>query len=163
MAVTGTATPDDEEPQRLVFYKEDIEKINKTLGTFLKNAKVSCVLLADKDGHLLTKEGEASTYDMDTISTLITGCFAANKKIAKLVGEEKYSVLYQQGERESIDTFLVGKRTILAVLFNEVEHLGMIRIYGNQVAAKMTELFEDIAKRGYKGTDHFGNPSPQSE
>jgi predicted regulator of Ras-like GTPase activity (Roadblock/LC7/MglB family) len=165
MAKVGTATPEDEEPQRLVFYKEDIEKIAKTLDTFLKNAKVNCILLVDKDGHLLTKEGESSTYDMDTISGLIVGCFAATKKTAKLLGEERFSVLYQQGERESIDTFLVGQRTILAVLFKGVEHLGMIRIYGNQVAAKLTELFDDIAKRGNRGIDPSGDlgASPQSK
>ena len=56
---------------RLVFYKEDIEKIAKVLNTFLKNANARCVLLVDKDGHLVTKEGESSTYDMDTISATI--------------------------------------------------------------------------------------------
>ena len=58
---------------RLVFYKEDIERIAKTLNTFLKNANARCVLLVDKDGHLVTKEGESSTYDMDTISALVAG------------------------------------------------------------------------------------------
>src|SRR5207249_3771818 len=33
---------------RLVFYKEDIEKIAKVLNTFLKNANARCVLLVDK-------------------------------------------------------------------------------------------------------------------
>ena len=49
---------------RLVFYKEDIEIIGKCLLTFLKNANAQCALLVDKDGHLVTQEGEASAYDM---------------------------------------------------------------------------------------------------
>jgi predicted regulator of Ras-like GTPase activity (Roadblock/LC7/MglB family) len=61
---------------RLVFYKEDIEVIGKSLNTFLKNANARCVLLVDKDGHMVTKEGESSTYDMDTISALVAGSFA---------------------------------------------------------------------------------------
>jgi hypothetical protein len=50
MALTGTDMSDDEEPKRLVFYKEDIEKIAKTLEAFLKNAKLNCILLVDRRG-----------------------------------------------------------------------------------------------------------------
>ena len=41
---------------RLVFYKEDIDKIAKVLNAFLKNANARCALLVDKDGHLVTKD-----------------------------------------------------------------------------------------------------------
>src|SRR5688572_24777586 len=39
---------------RLVFYKEDIEVIGKSLQVFLRNANANCALLVDKDGHLVT-------------------------------------------------------------------------------------------------------------
>ena len=43
---------------RLAFCKEDIDVIGKTLVAFLKNANAWCALLVDKDGHLVTKEGD---------------------------------------------------------------------------------------------------------
>ncbi|HXX95358.1 MAG TPA: roadblock/LC7 domain-containing protein, partial [Planctomycetota bacterium] len=152
----ATGMSDDEKPKRLVFYKEDIEKIAKTLDAFRKNAKVNCILLVDKDGHLITKQGESSTHNLDTISGLVAGSFAAFSQTAKLIGEKPIPVLQRRGDRETIDFYLVGDRTILAVVLNGNEHLGMIQIYGSQVAAKLTELFNDIARRGRKGPGASG-------
>src|SRR5213078_3855914 len=132
---------------RLVFYKEDIEKIAKVLNTFLKNANARCVLLVDKDGHLVTKEGESSTYDMDTISALVAGSFAATKQMA----EEEFSIMFHQGKKDNIQLSLVGERTILAVIFDDKTTLGMVRLYASQVSSKLGELFGDIAERKSEG------------
>ena len=96
---------------RLVFYKEDIERIAKILNTFLKNANARCVLLVDKDGHLVTKEGESSTYDMDTISALVADSFAATKQMAKLLGEEEFSIMFEPDKLFASDGTDVGART----------------------------------------------------
>ena len=144
---------------RLVFYKEDIERIAKTLNTFLKNANARCVLLVDKDGHLVTKEGESSTYDMDTISALVAGSFAATKQMAKLLGEEEFSIMFHQGKKDNIQLSLVGERTILAVIFDDKTTLGMVRLYASQVSSKLSELFSEIADRkseGEKISQEFG-------
>jgi len=144
---------------RLVFYKEDIERIGKLLNTFLKNANGRCVLLVDKDGHLVTKEGEASTYDMDTISALVAGSFAATKQMAKLLGEEEFSIMFHQGKKDNIQLSLVGQRTILAVIFDDRTTLGMVRLYSSQVSSKLGQVFNDISVRkteGEKISQEFG-------
>ena len=132
---------------RLVFYKEDIEIIGKNLNIFLKNSNSQCALLVDKDGHLVTKSGEASTYDMDTISALVAGSFAATKQMAKLLGEEEFSIMFHQGKKDNIQLSLVGDRTILAIIFDDKTTLGMVRLYAGQVAMKLGTLFDDIATR----------------
>jgi predicted regulator of Ras-like GTPase activity (Roadblock/LC7/MglB family) len=132
---------------RLVFYKEDIERIEKVLGQFLKSANAKCALLVDKDGHLVTKQGESSSYDMDTISALVAGSFAATKQMAKLLGEEEFSVMFHQGKKDNIQLSLVGDRTILAIIFDERTTLGMVRLYAGQVSSKLATLFDDIATR----------------
>ena len=132
---------------RLVFYKEDIDKIEKTLVQFLRSANAKCALLVDKDGHLVTKQGEASSYDMDTISALVAGSFAATKQMAKLLGEEEFSIMFHQGKKDNIQLSLVGDRTILAVIFDEKTTLGMVRLYGAQVSSKLAELFTSMSSR----------------
>jgi predicted regulator of Ras-like GTPase activity (Roadblock/LC7/MglB family) len=144
---------------RLVFYKEDIEVIGKTLNVFLKNANAQCALLVDKDGHLVTKEGEASTYDMDTISALVAGSFAATKQMAKLLGEEEFALMFHQGKKDNIQLSLVGERTILAVIFDDRTTLGMVRLYSSQVSSKLGQVFNDISTRkseGEKISQEFG-------
>jgi len=151
---------DDDGRRRLVFTKKDIEIIEKVLKTFLKNAKARCILLVDKDGHLVTKEGESSKYEMDTISALVAGSFAATKRMAKLLGKEEFSIMFHQGKKDNIQLSLVGDRTLLSVVFDDKSTLGMVRLYGSQVASKLTELFEEIRNRGRQGPDSFGSPWP---
>ena len=136
---------------RLVFYKEDIEKISKLLNTFLKNANAKCALLVDKDGHLVTKEGKSASYDLDTVSALVAGSFAATKQMAKLLGEEEFSIMFHQGKKDNIQLTLVGQRTILAVIFDDKTTLGMVRLYSSQVASKLADVFNDIADRKTEG------------
>jgi|SRR5882672_1607067 len=145
---------------RLVFYKEDIDSIGKTLQAFLRNANAQCAMLVDKDGHLVTKEGASASYDMDTISALVAGAFAATKQMAKLLGEEEFALMFHQGKKDNIQLSLVGERTILAVIFDERTTLGMVRLYSSQVASKLGQIFSDITERkeeGEKISQDFGN------
>ena len=132
---------------RMVFYKEDIDRIAKVLNVFLRNANARCVLLVDKDGHLVTKEGESSTYDMDTISALVAGSFAATKQMAKLLGEEEFSIMFHQGKKDNIQLSLVGDRTILAVIFDDKTTLGMVRLYAGKISSKLADLFSGMSVR----------------
>src|SRR5687767_4988533 len=144
---------------RLVFYKEDIETIGKSLNVFLRNANAQCALLVDKDGHLVTQEGEAKSFDVDTISALVAGSFAATKQMAKLLGEEEFALMFHQGKKDNIQLSLVGERTILAVIFDDRTTLGMVRLYASQVSSKLGELFGEIADRkseGEKISQEFG-------
>ena len=132
---------------RVVFYKEDMTRIERLLDQFLQTASAKCALLVDKDGHLVTKSGEAGSYDMDTISALVAGSFAATKQMATLLGEEEFSIMFHQGKKDNIQLSLVGDRTILAVIFDEKTTLGMVRLYANQVSSKLLSIFKVIMER----------------
>ena len=143
--------PDDEDPPRLAFYKEDIERITSVLAAFLKNAKARAILLVDKDGHLLTKEGELSAGEMDALSGLAAESFASNA-----FGKRSYSLLSY--ERDHLQLSPVGGRTILAVVYGDEGALGMIRLYAAEVAGKLAEVFRDAARRGRDPGDGAGAP-----
>jgi len=133
--------------QRLIFYKDDIELIDKLLVLFLKRSQAKCAILIDKEGHLITMHGETKTYDMDTVCTLLASTFAATREWAKLLGEEEFSVLFHQGKRDSIQVTLVGERTLLAVIFDERTQLGMVRLLCNEVAKKLEDIFKQAESK----------------
>lgn len=132
---------------RLSFYKEDIEKIDRLLSEFLRLAGAKCALLIDKEGHLVTKRGEVRTVDMDTISALVAGSFAATKEMARLLGEEEFTALFHQGERDNIQLSLVGDRTLLTILFDDRTTVGMVRLYANETAKKLAEIYRAAINR----------------
>ena len=132
---------------RLTFYKDDMEQIDKLLAEFLRLSGAKCALLVDKDGHLVTRRGEVRTIDMDTISALVAGSFAATKEMARLLGEEEFSALFHQGERDNIQLSLVGDRTLLTILFDDRTTVGMVRLYANETAKKLAQIYVKAADR----------------
>ena len=126
---------------RLQFYKEDIEAIDKLLSEFLRLSGAKCALLIDKEGHMVTKRGEVRTIDMDTISALVAGSFAATKEMARLLGEDEFTALFHQGERDNIQLSLVGDRTLLTILFDDRTTVGMGRVYASETAKKLADVY----------------------
>jgi predicted regulator of Ras-like GTPase activity (Roadblock/LC7/MglB family) len=138
---------------RLVFYKNDLGRIDRVLDEFVRLSASNCVMLVDKEGHMITRTGKTPSFDEDTISALVAGSFSATKEMARLLGEKEFSALFHQGERENIQLSLVGNRTILTVIFDETTTLGMIRLYVKECVRKLEDLFLEIEKSQREGTN----------
>ena len=132
---------------RLTFYKEDIDRIDKMLAEFLRLSGAKCALLIDKEGHLVTKRGELRTIDIDTISALVAGSFAATKEMARLLGEDEFTAMFHQGERDNIQLSLVGDRTLLTILFDDRTTVGMVRLYAGETAKKLADIYKEATER----------------
>ena len=130
---------------RLVFYANDVERLNTEIDAFLELSKSRCVLLVDRDGHLVTRRGEVVKTSEETISALIAGSFAATKEMARLLGENEFAILFHQGTRDSIQLQLIGTRTLMAVLFDGRTNLGMVRFYAQETGARINDILIEIA------------------
>lgn len=145
--------------QRLVFYQNDVEKMDAEIDAFLELSKARCVLLVDRDGHLVTRRGEVMKTSEDSISALIAGSFAATMELARLLGEAEFSIMFHQGQRDSIQLQLVGERTLMAVLFDGRTNLGMVRFYAQETAARLARIFLEISgqDRGVELAEDFSS------
>ncbi|MHC4662853.1 MAG: roadblock/LC7 domain-containing protein [Planctomycetota bacterium] len=150
--------------KRLIFYQADIDKINKVLEEFLKLSDSKANLLIDKEGHLVTKAGHTESYDMSTVSALVAGSFAATREMARLLGEDEFSLLFHQGKRDNIQLTLIGDRTIMATIFDERTTIGMVRLYAKEAANKLAKVFEEIGTRvGEAGEELADDFSSEAE
>ncbi len=119
---------------------EDAAQLDAILKEFLTVSGAKCALLVDKDGYLVTQQGEAFSFNHDTISALVAGGYGATKEIARLLGEDEFSVLFHQGKRESIQLTLVSDRVLLTVIFDDQTTLGLVRLYASEAAKKLGEV-----------------------
>lgn len=133
--------------ERLVFYREELVRIEAVLKDLVKLSGATCAILIDKDGHLVTRTGAMKDFDLDTIAALVAGSFAATREMARVLGEEEFTVLFHQGPKGSIQLSLVGERTILAVIFNDQTTVGMVRLYTLEASNKLAEVFKTIGGR----------------
>ena len=138
---------------RLVFYEKDVDRLDAELDGFLEFSKAKCVMLVDREGHMVTRRGEMVTNSQDSLAALIAGSFAATRETARLLGEEQFAALSHQGDRHSIQLSLVGVRTLLAIVWDERTNLGLIRFYAQETARRLEDIFEEIMGRAPSGDD----------
>jgi predicted regulator of Ras-like GTPase activity (Roadblock/LC7/MglB family) len=147
IAGDSTAMPTDKSLRdaRLVFYKDDVEAIDAILDAYLKQSAAKCALLVDKDGHMVTHRGASKRIDLDTISALVAGSFAATREMAKILGEEEFSALFHQGKSDNIQLSIVGDRALLTTIFDESTTVGMVRLYSAEAAKRLAAIFRKKA------------------
>jgi predicted regulator of Ras-like GTPase activity (Roadblock/LC7/MglB family) len=134
------------EQEYLVIYEEEIGEIERVLTQLVKNSQAKCVLLVDKDGHLITRQGFTQSLDTTALAALLAGSFASTKEIARLVGEPEFSVLFHQGKKDHIHVCLVGERSILAVIFDDRTTLGLVRLYAKETSEKLAAILSFATK-----------------
>ena len=141
------STSEELRQNRLVFYQEDIEKIGVILQELIELSGAKCALLIDKEGHLVTREGAVRSFDTDALCALVAGSFAATAEMAKLLGEDEFSVMFHQGQRDNIQLTLVSDRTILTVIFDDSTQLGMVRLYTQECVKQLQAILDSAANR----------------
>jgi predicted regulator of Ras-like GTPase activity (Roadblock/LC7/MglB family) len=126
---------------RMVYYSEDVKVFEQVLDRLLDLSRAKRSMLIDVDGHMLVSRGSgASQLDNDTLSALVAGSFAATRETAKLLGEKEFSVLFHQGEKDSIQLTLIDDRLLLGIIFDDSTTIGMVRLYASETTRKVLEV-----------------------
>ena len=140
--------------QRLVFYERDVQRIDEELDALLELSNARSALLVDRSGHMVTRRGEPLSASLESIAALVAGSFAATREMARLLGEDEFSVLSHQGARDGLQLQLVGERALLAIVFDQRTNLGLVRFYGQEAGKRLTEVLNDVGNNpGEEGLD----------
>jgi len=101
---------------------------------------------------MVTKFGTTEDFDLQAVAALVAGSYAATREMARLLGEDEFSVLFHQGKRDNVQLTLIGDRTILATVFDERTTIGMVRLYAKEASEKLAKIFEEIEARDDDGS-----------
>ncbi len=126
----------------LVLDQPALERIHRALLILLRESEAKCAVLVDQDGQCITKKGFTRHLDTDSLAALVAGSFASTRAMAKLVGENEFTVLFNQGQKDSIHNILVDDDTILSLLFDDRTTIGMVRLYSKVAAEKISEVLK---------------------
>ena len=132
--------------RRLVFYSQDIDRINAALLGFVKKANAQSALVIDKEGHMVARQGFFK-QDSSSLAALVAGSFASTKEVARLLGEPEFRVLFHTGQGQSIHISLVGERTLVVTVFASTIKAGMIQVLCKELAGQLESVIADSQKR----------------
>jgi len=138
---------------RMVFYAEDVQRLDRELDGFLELSGARSALLIDTEGHMITRRGETPTKSLESLAALVAGSFAATHQVAQLLGEEGFHSLAHQGQEQGIQLSAVGPRTLLAVVWDSTTNLGLVRFYAQETTQRLQRVFDTPSPKRVGGDD----------
>ena len=127
-----------------VAYESEIDKLEETLGHLRQDANARAVFLFDLSGQQLAAAGEIEPIDTTALASLTAGNVEGTERLAKLIGEREFSVLFYEGNRDHIHISIAADRAILVVIFDERSSLGLVRLRVKRVASEFERIFQAI-------------------
>ncbi len=121
--------------------QEQLGQIDKILNDKLIKIGVDCVIIIDMAGNIITtaKANNKAKYDVYSFAALAAGNFATVDAMAKLVGENEFSLLFHKGTESNIQFAKIDDELLLITMFGKNISLGFLRL-------NVAEAIEQIKK-----------------
>ncbi len=121
----------------------DSQKLVRILQELLVRAEASGCVLCDNSGYVLAQQGP-DAKDPLLISALGAGVFAASRELARILGEDKFSSVFHQGEKKSILICAVNRDVLLVVIFSNEASVGLVKLYSQPAADSLRTVLEEV-------------------
>lgn len=122
----------------LILGQVQLDKIYNTLKEQLVDIGVQSSILIDTAGNIIASvDSGNNTRDVYSLAALAAANFGAMGSMAKIVGEEEFSLLFHKGEKENIYFSKINDDFLLINIFDNQISLGFLRL-------KVTKVVEEL-------------------
>ena len=135
-----------------VMYEDEYQRIDEVVRNLLDAANSKVVFLVDKNGQQIASAGQLENLDTTSLASLTAGNVAATDGLARLLGEQGFSVLFHEGDPDSIHISVINDRMILVVIFDARSSLGLVRLRVRKAQEKLSDVFEAMDEKVAKQT-----------
>jgi len=95
-------------------------------------------MLVTRHGTVVAEAGDRSIVNSAAMAALVAGMFSATKEVARMIGEDQFSILLQQGTRRDIHISLVPEGIMIVIVFEDHSRIGMMRLAARKAGEKVT-------------------------
>jgi predicted regulator of Ras-like GTPase activity (Roadblock/LC7/MglB family) len=121
--------------------KKQFERIEEILAKELIELGIRCVLLIDLAGNIIVNLDDGNLeHDIYSLAALAAGNFGAVSAMAKIVGEQDFSLLFHKGESESIHFSKIDDELLLVTIFGKDVSLGFLRLKVTEATKKIKNI-----------------------
>lgn len=123
--------------------QDHLDGIEDILEQDLIDLGVHCVFLIDMAGNIIASldNGEVE-HDIYSLAALAAGNFGAVSSMAKIIGEDEFSILFHKGKKENIHFSKVLTDFLLIVIFGNEVSLGFLRLKVSESIEKLRKILE---------------------
>lgn len=133
----------------LVLTKQSLDRIDSILASLLARSAAHTVLLVDKAGQLISFQGSMNEEKVASLAALTAANYGATTAIARLFGEEEFSLLFHKGNNENIHFSNVGEECLMVTIFGNNTHLGLVRLEVRKTVAMIEAMFAENLRQWF--------------
>ncbi|PLX41542.1 MAG: dynein regulation protein LC7 [Deltaproteobacteria bacterium] len=126
-----------------VLSEKTLQVIDGVLDEDLLSSGATCALLVDRSGYLIANRGDPSDIDVVALAALSAANYGVTEEIARLVGEDNFSLLFHKGATENIHYTKIGDDFFLITLFNKDVSLGLMRLKTAKVKSHLLPILQE--------------------
>jgi predicted regulator of Ras-like GTPase activity (Roadblock/LC7/MglB family) len=137
----------DQDLSTLRVTEEDTAQISACLQRLLADTGASYTMVVDRSGQILAYESDGHRPEMTHLGALLAATYASTQEIARILNEDSFRTLLQEGLREKIITEMVAEHWLLVVIFDHQAHLGLIKVLAKRTTGILSNVLEIALSR----------------
>jgi len=137
----------------MILFPEDIDQLDAILLPLTQKANLLLAVLINKDGRLLTNQGQLENIDIVSLAALVAGNTASTLAIAHLVGETEFCTMYHQGKNKHIYVASIDDNTFLALVFDDRTNIDRVKVFARQFDRQLKEALQRVYDKSEEQVD----------
>ena len=122
--------------------QEPIEKIEDILSGHLIESGVNTAAVIDLAGHIIANcNRDDCDVDIFPLAALAAGNYGAVDEMARLVGEDEFSLLFHRGKEKNLHFCKINPDLLLMTTFDSDLQLGILRLKIKESVCKIRECW----------------------
>ncbi|MCP4680452.1 MAG: roadblock/LC7 domain-containing protein [Deltaproteobacteria bacterium] len=132
---------------------ETTMKTRELITKLVRDSEALTILLITKEGQVMSEAGDVSSLNTTAMAALVAGMFSATREVARMVGENQFSILLQQGEKRHIHISLVTDSAMMVIVFEDYQRIGRVRHEARKTGEKLIEVLTKQKKTTRENED----------
>lgn len=122
----------------LALAKNEMLSVRRALTWLRDQTESDACILCDSAGNVLDLEGK-EPHNSALVTALAAGVYGASRELARMLGQEEFESVLNQGETTNIFFQSVTEDLLLVTVFSETASTGLVKLHADRAATLMRE------------------------
>ncbi len=118
----------------LALTQNEMHSVRHTLAWLRSQAEPDACILCDSAGNIVERDGKGP-WESALVTALAAGVYGASRELARILGQQKFGSVLNQGDNTNIFFQSVDEDLLLVVVYTEMASTGMVKLFSSRAAS----------------------------